>query len=44
MKDKLLIALSIFLSFLFVLNIANALESNIDSQEIAQMEKLASLN
>jgi len=43
MKDKMLIALSVLLSFLFVLNIASALENKIDPQEVASIDNVATL-
>lgn len=43
MKNNMLIALSVLLSFLFVLNISNAIESNIDSQDIALIDKISAL-
>ena len=43
MKNKMLITLSILLSFLFILDISRALESDFDGQEIALMEKISNL-
>lgn len=43
MKNKMLIVLSLLLSFLFVLNINNALESNFDNQEVALIDRISAL-
>jgi len=43
MKDKMLVALSLFLSFLFVLNIASALDNKIDPQEVASIQSVITL-
>ena len=43
MKNKMLITLSIFLSFLFILDISRALESDFDTHEVALVDKISAL-